>query len=180
MKLNGRTAAIVLAMVAIIIIAMDLRVEASQYLGQVTWTWHKTMDEKGPTDIYETYTAGLFFIGGSYYELVGGVVDVTDGAEYGGGSALVVGNNLIITINRSKVRLDGRQETGIFHFQVDKTTFNGTGWGIKKRFDPIPGSPTYLLFTDKYAAGTLTLIGNPPPLGPTATAPMQLLLMDDK
>ncbi|MFH1595081.1 MAG: hypothetical protein ABIG94_01740 [Pseudomonadota bacterium] len=179
-KVNGRAAVILLAMVAIFIIGMDFRVEASQYLGQVTWTWHKTMDETGPTDKTETITAGIFFIGGSYYELVGGGFDADSGTEYGGGSAMLVGNNLIITVSRSKVRLDGRQETGIFHFQVDKTTFNGTGWGIKKRLDPIPESPTYRTFTDKYAAGTLTIVGNPPPLGPTTMAPMQLLLLDGK
>ena len=84
-----------------------------------------------------------------------------------------------MTLSFSKIRLDGRQETGIFQGQVSKTSFNGTGWAIKKRFDltSIGASP---VFTDKYMAGTLTLVGNPPPLGPTATTPNQLLLLDDK
>ena len=85
---------------------------------------------------------------------------------------MLVGNNLTMTISSTKVRSDGKQDTAIFQGQVDKTTFNGTGWNIKKRFDPIPGSgPTYLAFNDKYGAGTLTLVGNKPPLGPATTAP---------
>ena len=75
MKVNGRTAAIVLAMIAIFIIGTDFRVEASQYLGQVTWTWHKTTDEHGPTDKTETITANLFLLGNSCYELVGRSTD---------------------------------------------------------------------------------------------------------
>ncbi|MBU4233540.1 MAG: hypothetical protein KKD99_08650 [Proteobacteria bacterium] len=180
MKLNGRAAAIVLAMVAIIIIGMDFRVEASQYLGQVTWTWHKTTDEHGATDKTETIVANLFLLGNSCYELVGSSTDTEiGGTAFGGGTAVLVGTNLIMTLSYSKIRSDGRQETGIFQGQVNKTSFNGSGWGIKKRFDPasIGASP---VFIDKYMAGTLTVVGNPPPLGPTPIAPMQLLLLDDK
>lgn len=180
MKLNGRAAAIVLAMVAIIIIGMDFRVEASQYLGQVTWTWHKTTDEHGPTDKTETVVANLFLLGNSCYELVGSTTDTEiGGTAFGTGTAMLVGNNLIMTLSFSKIRSDGRQETGIFQGQVNKTTFNGTGWAIKKRFDPATIGTT-IIFTDKYLAGTLTLVGNPPPLGPTSMAPMQMLLLDDK
>ncbi len=171
MKVNGRALVSVLAMVVTFVFGMGLRVDAAQYLGQVTWTWHKTMDEKGPTDKYETYTVGLFFLGGSYYELVGGSSESDSGTQYGGGSATLVGNNLVMTISGSKDRLDGTQETLIFKGQVDKTTFNGTGWAIKKRFNPAT-----LAFIDKYAAGTLTVVGSPIPLRPAPAAPMQLLL----
>jgi hypothetical protein len=180
MKLNGRAAAVVLAMVAIIIIGMDLRVEASQYLGQVTWTWHKTTDEHGATDKTETITANLFLLGNSCYELVGSTTDTEiGGTAFGTGTAMLVDTKLIMTLTFSKIRSDGRQETGIFQGQVDKTTFNGSGWAIKKRFDPasIGANP---IFIDKYIAGTLTLVGNKPPLGPTSMAPNQLLLLDDK
>lgn len=177
MKVNGRAAVILLTMMVTLIFGMDSRVEASQYLGQVTWTWHKTMDEKGPTDKYETITAGLFFISGSYYELVGGSVDSTNGTVYGSGSAMLTGSNLFMTISGSQDRQDGTKETGIFHGQVDKTSFSGTGWVIKKRFDPASIGPTPI-FIDKYAAGTLTLVGNPPPLGPATAASLSLLLND--
>ncbi len=170
MKVSGRAVVSVLAMVVTFIFVMHLRVEAAQYLGQVTWTWHKTQDEKGPTDKTETITLGIFFLGGSYYELVGGSLESDSGTQYGGGSAMLVGNNLIMTISGSKDRLDGTQEVGIFKGQVDKTTFNGTGWLIKKRFNPAT-----LAFIDKYAAGTLTIVGNPIPLNP-AMAPLNLLL----
>jgi len=86
---------------------------------------------------------------------------------------MLVGNNLIMTITGSKDRGDGTQETVIFKGQVDKTTFNGTGWAIKKRFNAsLPG------FIDKYAAGTLSILGSPPPLRPTAAAPMLMLMGD--
>jgi hypothetical protein len=178
MKVNGRTAAIVLAMVAICIIGMDFRVEASQYLGQVTWTWHKTTDEHGPTDKTETVTANLFLLGNSCYELVGSSTDTEiGGTAFGTGTAMLVDTNLIMTLSFSKIRSDGRQETGIFQGQVNKTTFNGSGWAIKKRFDPASIGPNPI-FIDKYMAGTLTLVGNAPPLGPTSIAPTQLLLED--
>jgi len=61
MKLNGRAAAIVLAMVVTLVIGMDFRVEASQYLGQVTWTWNKITDEHGSNTKTETITANLIF-----------------------------------------------------------------------------------------------------------------------
>jgi hypothetical protein len=178
MKVNGRALASVLAMVVTFIFVMDFQVEAAQYLGQVTWTWHKTRDEKGPTDKYETITVGLFFLGGSSYQLVGGGNDPESGAQYGGGTAMLVGNNLIMNLTWSRDRTDGRQDVAIFKGQVDKTTFNGTGWNIKKRFDPTLPPPTNQ-FVDKYGAGTLTLVGNPPPLGPAQVAPLQLL-MDNK
>ena len=177
--LRGRPAALILVAVAMFffVVSGAAPVAASQYLGQVTWSWHKTTNEKGSTDDYETITAGLFFLGGSYYEVVGGGLDAINGADYGGGSAMLVGNNFIMTIKKSQDRTDGRKEVGIFHFVLDKTTFSGTGWAIKKRFDPatIGASP---VFIDKYVAGTLTLVGNPPPLGPATAAPMQLLLSD--
>ena len=176
MKINGRAAVILLAMMVTLIFGMDSRVEASQYLGQVTWTWHKTTDEHGPTNKTETIVASLFLLGNSCYELVGSTTDTEiGGTSFGSGTAMLVGNNLIMTISGSKVRSDGRQETGIFQGQVDKTTFNGTGWVIKKRFDPASIGPNPV-FIDKYAAGTLTLVGNPPPLGPATAAPMSLLL----
>jgi hypothetical protein len=177
MKVNGRALAIVLTMlVTFIVVGMDSRVEASQYLGQVTWSWHKTTDEHGATDKYETVVVNLFLLGNSCYELVGSSTDTeSGGTSFGTGSAMLVGSDLIMTISTTKVRSDGKQETAIFQGQVDKTTFNGTGWNIKRRFDPttIGTSP---VFIDKYGAGTLSLVGNKPPLGPSSTAPLQLLL----
>lgn len=174
MKVNGRALVSVLAIVITFVLGMGLQANAAQYLGQVTWAWHKTQDEQGPTNKFETYTVGLFFLGGSYYELVGGSTETdATGTQYGGGTAMLVGNNLIMTITGSKDRGDGTQETVIFKGQVDKTTFNGTGWAIKKRFNAsLPG------FIDKYAAGTLTILGSPPPLRPTAAAPLVLLMGD--
>jgi hypothetical protein len=161
------------AMLGLVVIGPGLA-EASQYLGKVVWTWHKTMDELGPTDKTETVAVSLFGLGNSCYEMVGSSVDNDiGGTQFAGGSAMLVGSSLVMTISSSKVRADGRQETGIFQGEVDKTTFNGTGWVIKKRFDPANH-----LFTDKYASGTLTVVGNPPPLAATATAPTSLLLLD--
>ena len=177
MKINGRIAVLLSALVAIFIMGMNLRAEASQYLGQVTWTWHKTVNEQGPKVEDETITVGLFFIGGSYYEIVGGSLDSTNGTKYGGGTAMLVGNNFIMTISTSHDRVDGTQEVGIFKGQVDKTTFNGTGWAIKKRFDPATIGPNPV-FIDKYVAGTLTVQGTPPPLGPASAAPLSLLLSE--
>lgn len=183
MNVNARILASVLAMVVTFTFAMGFRVEAAQYLGQVTWSWHKTRDEKGSTNKYETYIVGLFFLGGSYYELVGGSSETdSTGTQYGGGSAILVGNNLVMTITGTKDRQDGTQETVIFKGQVDKTTFNGTGWAIKKRFDPnapYPTPPGWPQFVDKYAAGTLTIVGSPIPLRPASPAASQLLLDSD-
>ncbi|MHB8068909.1 MAG: hypothetical protein ACYDIC_13545 [Desulfobaccales bacterium] len=172
MKVNGRFAVSVLAMIVTFILVLGFQVEAAQYLGQVTWTWHKTRDEKGPTDKYETFTLGLFFIGGSYYELSGSGSDPDSGTTYVSGGAIVEGNNLIMTLKKGNDRSDGTQEVGIFKGQVDKTTLsNGSGWTIKKRFDPVSNT-----FIDKYAAGTLTIVGSPVPLRPMALAPMHLLM----
>jgi len=92
---------------------------------------------------------------------------------------MLVGSNFTMTLTFSKIREDGKLETGIFQGQVDKTSFSGSGWAIKKRFDPasIGANPSFI---DKYMAGTLTLSGNKPPLGPTSMAPTQLLLLDGK
>lgn len=179
MKVSGRALAIVLVMVVtFIIVGMDSRVDASQYLGQVTWSWHKTTDENGATDKTETIVVNLFLLGNSCYELVGSTTDTEiGGTSFGTGSAMLVGNNLIMTISTTKVRTDSKQETGIFQGQVDKTSFYGSGWIIKKRFDPASIGPNPV-FTDKYAAGTLTLVGNPPPLGPASAASLSLLLND--
>jgi hypothetical protein len=177
--LRGRPAAIILVAATMLFFAVigPGPVDASQYLGQVSWTWHKTMNELGPTDKTETITASLFFIGGSSYELVGGSVETNNGNVYFSGSAVLTGSDLIMTISGSQDRLDGTKQTGIFHGQVDKTSFSGTGWAIKKRFDPTSIGPNPV-FIDKYEAGTLTLVGNPPPLGPASTAPLSLLLND--
>lgn len=175
MKVNRRALVSVLAMVITFVLGMGLQVDAAQYLGQVHWAWHKTQDEQGPTDKFETYTVSLFFLGGSYYELVGGSTETeTTGSQYGGGTAVLVGNNLIMTLTGAKDRGDGLQETVIFKGQVDKTTFNGTGWAIKKRFNPATRA-----FIDKYAAGTLSILGSPPPLRPVQLAPMLMLMGDN-
>ena len=47
MKLIGRALVCFVALAAFTI-SLGLQAEAAHYLGQVTWTWHKTRDEQGP------------------------------------------------------------------------------------------------------------------------------------
>jgi hypothetical protein len=148
--------------------------EASQYLGEVTWTAQKTMDSHGSTSGTFTIKAGLSHMGGSYYSIQGyGDLSSNPALIFSGGG-MIVGDNLILTVNGSAENMAAQgccyNNTFTFQFKVNKDSFNGTFFGLGKGFNT-----NNLTLGEEFAAGTLTLVGNPIPLNLSPSAYLPLI-----
>ena len=146
---------------------------AMRYLGEFTWIVQKTHDENGP--IIPLPPAGqavysLSLMGGTNYIVQGKVgLPWSDPPVISNGGGSIIGNYLFLNITTSKDESD-HLDVSTTYAKIDKFTFNGTYSAMKKGFDK-----SAKLFQDRYEAGTVTLTGPPPPLGPNVTQLMLLL-----
>lgn len=143
---------------------------AFQYKGEVTWSYHRTQDDAGSTNEYYTAKCGISYVGGAYYILQGRFDSPGENSCILSGSAIVEGNNLMVTMHGSHQLSNGITRTMILYANIDKTTFNGTAWGNTNDFDPF-----YRIMFYGYTAGTLTLTSSPIRLA-TSPPPVQMLL----
>ncbi|MEW6658593.1 MAG: hypothetical protein AB1424_08015 [Thermodesulfobacteriota bacterium] len=183
-------------LVAAALITMGLRVssvEASQYLGEVTWTGH---DDQEGVDF--TVKAGISKMGGTYYEVVGQVPSAPGGgmAVFSGGGVLVSGT-IVATVTMTNVNSYGKQAL-VMRLSIDQATFNGSFWLVEPIYqiphndpslnsysDPFPQGtypPGHILKSSLYSlgnaptTGTLTLSGQKPNLTPSISSQLPLLL----
>jgi hypothetical protein len=181
MKVNGRVLLIVLAMVvAIIVVGMDSRLEASQYLGESTWTLSINQDEDGPVSppYVGTFKGCLSHVGGAYYTMQGYVAPAPDGMPILSGGGVLIGEVLYLTLTVSQTHLSTDREGGVVHLELAKTTLNGTLSTVECNFDTATIGPSPV-FSHHYSSGTVTCTGPVLNLTPAAgVASNSLLLLD--
>lgn len=162
--------------------------QASQYLGEVTWNGQ---DAEGHTF---TVKAGISRVGGSYYEIQGQVPDSPEGLAIFSGGGVLVGDNVIFTVTMTLET----KSTIIMQINIHRTTNNGTFWlrdayiyiphgdgRLNSWSDPFPMGnypQGYSLKSSLWelgnppTTGTLTVRGNAIFLAPSITGQLPLLL----
>ena len=156
------------AAVFMIMVSGVSSLEASQYLGEVTWTYSGG----------GTIKAGISKAGGSYYEVQGQAVTPNGTVIFSGGGALV-GTTLMFSAVATQVETNDK---GVYHnantlqINIDQSTFNGTMWILTTWYLNPAVSPNTVGFGHSYDTGTLTLVGQKPVLAPATGA--QILLME--
>lgn len=144
----------VVTLAAVMIMVLGVApIEASQYLGEVTWNGQSSGGNF-------TLKAAISRVAGSYYEIQGQAQDVYGMAIFSGGGVLVE-NNLILTVTGTPT---DAQEAVVMQIKIDKSTNNGFFYTVKV------GGPIN--------SGTLTVSGNPIPLAFSSEAAKMLLLND--
>jgi hypothetical protein len=158
-------------MVVAALVTMGLGVsslEASQYLGEVTWTYSGG----------GTIKAGISKAGGSYYEIQGQASTPSGTVIFSGGGALV-GTTLMLTASATQVETNNK---GVYHnantlrIEVNQSDFNGTMWMVTTWYLNPAVPPNTVGYGNSYDTGTLTLSGPKPNLSATNLSPQQLLL----
>jgi hypothetical protein len=158
--------------------------QASQYLGEVTWNGSSSGGSF-------TITAGLSRVGGSYYEIQGQGSDVEGTGVFSGGGVLS-GNNLSLVVTL----MDNNNIVSVIRINVNKNTLSGSFVSVNpmsyvpqdqlnSQSDLLP--PTYpalghINSSMSHAlgslpnSGTLTCTSQPFPLTASAAPQMPLLL----
>jgi hypothetical protein len=161
-------------------------IEASQYLGEVTW------NAQGGGGNF-TMKAAISRVAGSYYEIQGQAQDAFGIAVFSGGGVLV-GNNLILTVTGTPT---DAQEAVVMQIKIDKSTNSGFFYTVKSLPYIPSGQPSHsAILPESYPAfghitsytvaaygntpdsGTLTVSGNPIILATSNEAAKMLLLND--
>jgi hypothetical protein len=162
--------------------------QASQYLGEVTWDGQ---DEEAHTFIVK---AGISRVGGSYYEIQGQVPNSPEGLAIFSGGGVLVGDNVIFSVSMTLET----KSTLIMQITINKNNNNGTFWIRDASFylpngdsrldswsEPFPEGTYpqgyYLKSSlwelgDPPSTGTLTVKSNPIPLAASITGQLPLLL----
>jgi hypothetical protein len=161
--------------------------QASQYLGEVTW------NALADGHSY-TVKAGISRVGGSYYEVQGQALGPPDGDAIFSGGGVLVGDNLICTVTMTQAS----QSTVVMQITINKTTNNGDFWlrdaylylpqgdeGLNSTSVPFPMGEypqgyrlksSLLRLGNPPVTGTLTVSGNPIPLAASIAGQLPLLL----
>jgi filamentous hemagglutinin family protein len=182
----------VVTLAAVMIMVLGVApIEASQYLGEVTWTGQ---------DSFGSFTvkAAISRVGGAYYEVQGQVQAEGSIIIFSGGG-VVVGSNLILTVTQTMTDpAADRQEAAVMQISVDKYSNNGTFWALKPIYyipaqlpshltQPLPliypagaslESLTERSQGEGVQKGTLTVSGNPIILATSNEGATMLLLND--
>jgi hypothetical protein len=137
-----------------------------QYLGETTWTVTRTQGASGPKNPPEisTFKGGITRVGGAYYTVEGYIEQSPDGTRFSGGGVLI-GNLLYLTLSASRQPVSTDREIGVVHLELDKDTLNGTFYQVSRSFDTATAGANPI-FSDHYAAGTVTRTGQPINLTP--------------
>jgi hypothetical protein len=139
--------------------------QASQYLGEVTWDGK---DEEGHTF---TVKAGISRVGGSYYDIQGQVPDSPEGLGIFSGGGVLVGDNVIFAVTLTLAT----KSILIMQVTINKNTNNGSFW-IRDAYLYLPhGDDRLNSWSDPFPEGTypqnyilkssLWELGNPPSNG---------------
>jgi hypothetical protein len=152
MKIMKRVIVMFLAIIVMILFSNVPKAIAGDYLGEVCWSMHKTEDEHGPTDEGPfLMKVGVTYVGGTYYSLQG-TIDVSPNPLFFNGSAVITGNDVLVTLNSSH---DGSPEQwhcgGTFQIRLNIASLNGTWWVVGLCYESVD------TFDQDYAAGNATL-----------------------
>jgi hypothetical protein len=121
--------------------------------GELCWSFLKTEDQEGPDQEGPfIYRARIKYNGGGYYTVQGGVF-FGEQSWITGGTAVIVGNKILMTLSDSQDHSpDEWFDSGVLQMKVDTSTLNGTfkvnyiGFNNESRESDMG-----------YGAGTLTL-----------------------
>jgi len=162
---------LMLAVVAFLIMGLSVSpLQASQYLGEVTWNGSVT----GGGSF--TMKAAISRVAGSYYEIQGqGTFGSGDPPAIFAGGGVLVGTNLILTatLTQMESKGDGYNDAIVIRVTIDKSTFTGTFWWVNNWYDLTSGH-----FGQTYTPGTLTCTSTPFPLVPNSQAATSLMLLN--
>jgi hypothetical protein len=184
---------LMVTLAAVMIMVMGVApIEASQYLGEVTWT---AQDSFGSF----TVKAAISRVAGSYYEVQGQVQADGSIIIFSGGGVLV-GSNVILTVTQTMTDpAADRQEAAVMQISINQFSNNGTFWALKPIYYIPAGLPSHLTnplpaiypggaslesLTERSQGegvqkGTLTVSGNPIILATSNTIGSTMLLMQD-
>jgi hypothetical protein len=161
LKLKSFSISILTAMAVLMIMGLlTSPLQASQYLGEITWNATLSPANGGDTFIVK---AGLSKVGGPYYEIQGYIPGVPGGgsATFSGGGALV-GNTLMLTVNITSQGGTKGNQVQVMQFNVDPSNYNGSLWGADPQTristkdvfissDPFPAPNFAGTFPDMYS-----------------------------
>lgn len=172
----------VLALTALIILGLSasqaLAVNSVTYLGKTTWTIYIDDSYPDATKIGKSFTltGGVSKVGDEFYLFQGYVASGTDGPFVLSGSGFLMnGSTLVFTLSTSQQHTsEPYRDSGVMHVNIDKTSLNGTFYGLDNDFN----TSTRTIDPFEYTAGTLTLSGPPIPMAPALAGSQQLLLLD--
>ena len=154
----------ILAVAAFLILGLGVaNLEASQYLGEVTWTYSGG----------GTIKAGISKVGGSYYEVQGQVANPNGTIIFSGGGALVE-ETLMLSAVSTQVETNAGgtyHNSTVLQISVDPVTYKGSLWMVTTWYNPAYNPP----FGQSYDSGTLDKTGGPS--NPAAISSLPLLLL---
>jgi len=133
---------------------------AVQYLGESTWQLSITMDDDGPASMSITMTGTITHMGGAYFTMQASLIPTDgDGPCVLAGGGVLIGETLYLSLAGSQHHTDGsgNRDTDVIHVELDKTTLNGTFYGVGNDFNI---SPDHYGYGDHFSAGTLTRTGD--------------------
>jgi hypothetical protein len=125
------------------------------YWGEYCWLFQQTENEHGPTVSEPVLIrAGVTYMGGAYFMLQGYVTVPDDNPVVFNGSAVIIGNEVLITMNISQEHLTiPYRDSGVAHVTLSLSTLNGTWWSNYMSFN----TQTRAGGEPHYSAGTMTL-----------------------
>jgi len=162
----------VLTVAAVAFLIMGLSVsplQASQYLGEISWTGTNSNNEP------ITAKAAISRVNGPYYEAQGQGTTNSVKKDIIVGGGVLVGTKLQLTGTVTEATSTSPvvypKAVSIMQVTIDQTTFNATFWQLTNSFDGTN-------FGAYYITGTLTCISNPFSLVPNSQAATSLMLLD--
>jgi hypothetical protein len=161
-----------LAVAAVMIMGvLAAPLQASQYLGEITWTF----TEDGSNKTF-TLKAGLSKAGGSYYEVQGQAAPGGQTIIFSGGGALVDGTlRLSGAATMEETNSNGHySDASTWRMNLDPSNYSGTMWMVTTWYLNPPVFPNTVGFGNSYDSGTL--IKTSGPLNPAAAPQLPLLL----
>jgi len=127
--------------------------DGSDYLGELCWSLHNTQNEHGSTDDTHVIKIAVTYTGGTNF-IVQGIIELVDDNPFiFGGTARLVGNEFLMTMNGSQDHSpDPWRDTGTLHMRLDTKTWNGTFWQNRLDYNTSTREFDY-----GYASGTATI-----------------------
>jgi hypothetical protein len=149
-----------LAALFTIVIGSAIPAGAATVNGDYTFTIKQTQDEKGASAAGPyTLKAHITPMNGSavYYLFEGRITGLTS-VPYISGSGMVVGSNIIFTLNLAQNDTTEASHMGaVLQVVVNTTTLKGTYWWVGSKFKvTTTTSGVTRVFKDKYSYGTVT------------------------
>ena len=122
-------------------------------------------------------TGAITRMGGDYYAMQGYVNATGDGPVIFSGGGVLIGETLYLTLAATQQHTSNDWlDTDVIHVQLNRTTLNGTFYGVGHDFKTSSAGPSPF-FDSRFTEGTFTLSGPAILLGTSMVAPNSLLLL---